>query len=195
MKNLIINKSKELFFRYGYSKVRVDEIAEELGISKKTVYNHFKGKEDLLLEVIIHSSDDFDYQIKIIDEDKSLIFEDKVHKILSVMGRYMTSIAILVADLKRNYIEGYNKFIEIKKEIAIQQGVKLVNEGIELGLIERGMKSKLALYLFLSVTEKLILNSFRETMPEELISDFPDNNEAMMHAVIDIIYSGIKTKK
>jgi AcrR family transcriptional regulator len=48
----IIQASRVYFFKYGYSKVRIDEIASEIGISKKTLYNHFDSKEALLREVL-----------------------------------------------------------------------------------------------------------------------------------------------
>jgi AcrR family transcriptional regulator len=48
----ILHASRVYFFTYGYSKVRIDEIAAEIGISKKTLYNHFDSKEALLREVL-----------------------------------------------------------------------------------------------------------------------------------------------
>lgn len=48
----IIHAGRTHFFRLGYSKVRMDEIATETGISKKTLYNNFSSKEDLLREVL-----------------------------------------------------------------------------------------------------------------------------------------------
>ncbi|MFM8472542.1 MAG: TetR/AcrR family transcriptional regulator [Candidatus Kapaibacterium sp.] len=48
----ILHAGRMHFFRFGYGKVRMDEIAAETGISKKTLYNHFASKEDLLREVL-----------------------------------------------------------------------------------------------------------------------------------------------
>jgi len=52
MKNRIIQGAAELFTRFGYAKVRMEEISERLGISKKTIYNHFANKETLFNEMI-----------------------------------------------------------------------------------------------------------------------------------------------
>jgi TetR/AcrR family transcriptional regulator, cholesterol catabolism regulator len=48
----IVIQAKELFMRYGFKAVTVDEIARECGISKKTLYEHFTDKDTLVNEVL-----------------------------------------------------------------------------------------------------------------------------------------------
>src|SRR3954471_21859596 len=48
VRNRILTEARGLFFRYGFSRVTMDEAAETLGMSKKTLYRHFPSKEDLL---------------------------------------------------------------------------------------------------------------------------------------------------
>ncbi|AEH00576.1 TetR/AcrR family transcriptional regulator [Lacinutrix sp. 5H-3-7-4] len=50
MKEKIINKSAELFLNLGFKSVTMDDIANELGISKKTIYQHFTNKTKLVEE-------------------------------------------------------------------------------------------------------------------------------------------------
>lgn len=51
MKKSILQKSAELFLKYGFKSVTMDEIAGELGISKKTIYANFETKPLLIREV------------------------------------------------------------------------------------------------------------------------------------------------
>ena len=53
MKETIINKAKDLFLNLGFKSVTMDEIANELGISKKTIYVHFANKTKLIEAVSI----------------------------------------------------------------------------------------------------------------------------------------------
>ena len=46
----IIVKADELFRLYGIKSVTMDEIARELGISKKTIYQFFKDKDEVVQE-------------------------------------------------------------------------------------------------------------------------------------------------
>ena len=48
----IINKAAELYLKYGIKSITVDDLANELGISKKTIYQHISNKEELLEAVI-----------------------------------------------------------------------------------------------------------------------------------------------
>ncbi len=47
MSERIMDVAMSYFLRYGYAKTRVEEIADDLGISKKTIYNHFGDKDTL----------------------------------------------------------------------------------------------------------------------------------------------------
>ena len=48
----IIDKAKDLFARYGIKSINMDEIAREVGITKKTLYQYIKNKDDLVLKVV-----------------------------------------------------------------------------------------------------------------------------------------------
>lgn len=51
MKDKIIFKAADLFLNLGFKSVTMDDIAREMGISKKTIYTHFKNKTELVSEV------------------------------------------------------------------------------------------------------------------------------------------------
>ena len=46
-KERIIQEARNLFLRLGIRSVSMDDIATQLGISKKTVYQHFQDKDEL----------------------------------------------------------------------------------------------------------------------------------------------------
>jgi AcrR family transcriptional regulator len=48
MKEKIINKAAELFLTYGFKSITMDDLANKLGISKKTIYQHFENKTKLV---------------------------------------------------------------------------------------------------------------------------------------------------
>ncbi|MCB0585871.1 MAG: TetR/AcrR family transcriptional regulator [Phaeodactylibacter sp.] len=51
LKQHILNKSYELFMRYGIKSVTMDDIARELGMSKKTLYQYVDNKSDLIEQI------------------------------------------------------------------------------------------------------------------------------------------------
>ncbi|MDX1934081.1 MAG: TetR/AcrR family transcriptional regulator [Capsulimonadales bacterium] len=50
-RQLILESAQRLFLHYGYKKTTIDDIAQEAGIGKGTVYLYFDGKEEILLTI------------------------------------------------------------------------------------------------------------------------------------------------
>ncbi len=48
MRENILDKSADLFLNYGFKSVTMDDIANALGISKKTIYQHLENKTKLV---------------------------------------------------------------------------------------------------------------------------------------------------
>jgi AcrR family transcriptional regulator len=73
----ILCAALEVFFKYGYKRVSMNEIAEAAGISRPGLYLHFKSKEEVFRAAILQYSDDL---IKEISEgiDARKTIEDKV---------------------------------------------------------------------------------------------------------------------
>lgn len=57
LREQIINTAFDLFSQYGIKSVSMDDVARSAGISKRTIYESFKDKEDLLIEGIEYSND------------------------------------------------------------------------------------------------------------------------------------------
>ena len=54
MKDQILNKATEMYLTLGFKSVTMDDIASEIGISKKTIYQHFSNKDSLVKTVTIN---------------------------------------------------------------------------------------------------------------------------------------------
>ena len=48
MREKILSKAADLFLSYGFKSVTMDDIASAMGISKKTIYQHFENKTKLV---------------------------------------------------------------------------------------------------------------------------------------------------
>ena len=51
-KQLIIKTAGEMFFRLGIRSVSIDDICHELGMSKKTFYEYFESKDELVAQML-----------------------------------------------------------------------------------------------------------------------------------------------
>lgn len=68
----MIDKISELFLQYGIKSLSMDDIARELGISKKTLYHHFKDKKDVVMQVVTRAMESLDCKMSNIIKENSL---------------------------------------------------------------------------------------------------------------------------
>lgn len=52
----VFNAAKELFGQFGFRKTTVDEIADQAGLSKRTLYQVFRSKEQILAELVMYEA-------------------------------------------------------------------------------------------------------------------------------------------
>lgn len=125
----LLEKGQELFWKYGYSGVTMDEIANESGISKMTIYKYFPSKEDLFIE-ILKNNIEF-HTSKIIE-----IISDKYHTIEKIETLFNYSIDMAKEypiTLIRDIVEKKNLFdriAAIKKEKALPVWQHILEDGI-----------------------------------------------------------------
>ena len=55
----ILDGARQVFSEHGYERASVDQIAARAGVSKATVYNHFRDKQALFVAVVVGSCDEF----------------------------------------------------------------------------------------------------------------------------------------
>ena len=70
MKEKIISKATDLFLSLGFKSVTMDDIANKMGMSKKTIYQHFKNKNCLVKSCTFHMFDFISHGIDCIREEK-----------------------------------------------------------------------------------------------------------------------------
>ena len=68
-KTIFLSKAAELFIENGAKTVTMDEIAKEFGISKKTLYQKYKNKEELLEEVLKYKLEEVINRLQYLDDN------------------------------------------------------------------------------------------------------------------------------
>ena len=159
--NNLLEKSKELFWKFGYNAVTVDRIADETGISKMTIYKYFNSKEDLFMEVI---KKDIEYQaVQIMKEiGKSNNSIERIELLYS----YSIDIAknyslVLIRDIveKKSILD---KVTEVKKNLMLP---------IWQFIIEDGIRNKEIRALNLDFISELLMNLPKALLNTDFLSD------------------------
>jgi len=134
MKERIQQKAEQLFRAYGIRSVTMDEIASQLGISKKTIYQFFSDKEEVVAAVF-HG---------IIDSNKSCCMKDRkraenpVHEVFlaydMAMEMFRNMNPAILFDLMKYHPEVHQRFHEYKYGFMYEMISHNLKRGIEMEL-------------------------------------------------------------
>lgn len=156
LQNKILVKSLELFEAYGIKQVTMDDIAHEMGISKKTLYLHFAGKKELVKKVIqflfeLH----FTAINKIIGENNSSI--QKIEKIYEYALNYLMKVTpIFHLDLKKYYSDSYKIYDQNRRKIIFGIIKDFLDEEQLKGKIDKTIHTELFCEFHLMSLDKII---------------------------------------
>jgi len=85
----ILKKAKELFMKYGFRSITMDDLAHHLSFSKKTLYQYYKDKADLIRKIIITEISEMAKMMESIIENIVSVFDDyDYEKILNEIFDY-----------------------------------------------------------------------------------------------------------
>jgi AcrR family transcriptional regulator len=174
-KEKILKHSRNKFHREGFYKIPMDEIANELHVSKKTIYKYFPSKEKLLEEICSDTSCEVMSRIENIVEGK----EDVVIKFvrllnmhsnftMNISDKWLKDLSIHAPDIKKNIDEMKND--QINKVFT-----KLLEQGKREKLIE-------------NFPSPIIITSFNASLMSVLSPDFLINHKFSMHNAFKITY-------
>jgi TetR/AcrR family transcriptional regulator, cholesterol catabolism regulator len=130
----LIKRISVLFMRYGIRSVTMDDIARELSISKKTLYQHFTDKDDLVKKIVESYLNEQKCEIT-----RLCTYDMNAIDILLIISKYltkqMTEINLSVNyDLQKYYPECW-KVVENYRETHMLENIRLnITNGIKQGL-------------------------------------------------------------
>ena len=158
LKDILI-KVSELFRRYGIKSITMDDVAKELGISKKTLYQYVEDKTDLinkLMDFEIEGSEIcFDRILKTRQNAIEELFE--VNRfITSMMKRYTLSFDY---DLKKYYPEIYQRIFAERRKKIYEAALANFKKGKAEGLYRQELNEEILTKLHVSRMENLYSSS------------------------------------
>lgn len=133
MKDKILTRSVDMFISYGVKSVTMDEIAAELGISKKTIYQHFKNKNQLVEAAVFHLFDEVCAKIDTVcDKSQNPIHE--LYRIKKVVKEYLKDEkSSPYFQLKKYYPKLFSQLIKKQYEVMIESVGENLRRGMSMG--------------------------------------------------------------
>jgi DNA-binding XRE family transcriptional regulator len=155
---IILLKVRELYTKYGIKSITMDEVATELGISKKTLYQYVTDKDELVGKFI-------DNEIELRQEEICKCFKtgfnaiEELFEISIFMNRLMKDQNPATEhDLKKYYPHHYNKTVKTRREKTFSYILLNLKKGKEEGLYRKELNEEIIAKLYLSRVESIHFN-------------------------------------
>ena len=163
LKERIIKEAGTLFYQYGIKSVSMDDLASSLGISKRTLYENFKDKEEVLLT----------YLTAIRDERNSEIVEEigrsaNIIEVFLYFIEYHKKKELPAAKFYEDIYKYYPRIYKLIQEDVEDKKVYIRNylqQGIEQGYIRENLNVDVASFLVEESTYTYIRASYLEKPP------------------------------
>lgn len=130
----IRQKADELFMQLGTRNVSMDDIARELGMSKKTIYQYYSDKDELVNAVL-------DFTLDKMKRECDEVYgraKDAVHELILTMDlladQFRNMNPIILHDLEKNHSSAFKKFLHYKHEYLFTVVKTNMKRGIQEGL-------------------------------------------------------------
>jgi len=154
----ILSKVRELYMKYGIKSITMDDISNELGISKKTLYQYVVDKDDLVGKFI-------DFEIETRQEEICKCFRagsnaiEELFEISLFMNKMMRDQNPATEhDLRKYYLHHYQKTVTVRRERMYEYILLNLKKGKEEGLYRDDMDEEVIAKLYLSRVENIHFN-------------------------------------
>ena len=182
----IVAAARRSFFTNGPRSVTMDELARELGMSKKTLYEHFPSKTELVRTVILDKFRDLDAEMKQIAAQSSSDFRAALQHLLAYLHRGEIQ-PVFFRDISRETPEMFRLVENQRIELVQRYFREIFVQGSKAGIIRDDVQPEL-------VTE-ILLAAVRAVMTPEKLDSLKLGVENGFSAIIQVILQGIVTAK
>jgi AcrR family transcriptional regulator len=153
----IVEAARVHFFSHGFRSVTMDDLAEELGISKKTIYAHFPGKFDLLEAVLADKLTGVEATLREVMRAHPDDFPATLRKLLAGTQRELDEIKPpFVRDMRQKAPDVF-KLVERRRAALIQRYMgKFFVDGQRLGMVRKDVPTRLIIEILLAMVQSIM---------------------------------------
>lgn len=158
-----MKQSLEMFFRLGFRNVSMDDIASKLGFSKKTLYQYFSTKNELIEQIMLQHIEE---EKRICDDVEEKV-ENAIDQILEIYKYHLDSMSGMnpssIFELKKYYPSAWKHFETHKNSGVCLSVLHNIELGIKQGLYREDVNPEIISRLY---TSRMDIVMDGETFPQ-----------------------------
>jgi AcrR family transcriptional regulator len=186
--NRIVVAARSHFFAHGFRSVTMDDLAGELGMSKKTLYTAFPSKLDLLRAVLLKKFRDVEADLDQVTSTVSTDVLGALHQLLACMQRHTGEIQPpFVRDIRREAPEVFKMVEDQRRKIIQRYFGRIFEEGRRAGILRKDIPTRLMIEMLVGVTEAI--------MNPPKMAELGLTPQAGYLSIVTVVLEGLLTEK
>ena len=151
----ILKTAGELFFKFGIRSVSIDDICNDLHISKKTFYTIFKQKDELIVELLdaMRQKKEKDYHLVMAQDGN--VMDMLMTNFKRLRGNSMDKHLAFVYDLEKFYPELWYERQKMMRDLDRTQTMHMLQKGIDQGMYRKDLDVEATAILFTHLVEQV----------------------------------------
>ena len=184
----IIAVARQYFFAHGFRGVTMDDLAGELGMSKKTLYAFFPTKTDLLRAVLLDKFRRVEADLQLIVTVFPNDMLDSLRQLLACLQRHTEEIRPpFVRDIRREAPQLF-ELVQTRRRQIIERYFGSLLEGCrKAGIVRKDISTRLIIEILLGATEA-IMNPIR-------MAELDLTPKTGYSTIINVVFEGVLTKR
>ncbi|PZX55911.1 TetR family transcriptional regulator [Algoriphagus ratkowskyi] len=143
MRDKILGIASEQFSQYGVRAITMEDIARLAGISKKTIYQEFKDKKQLVKDAFTKVLQEDQYVLNKVMAGEDGVIEHLVYTSKIVRERFANLNPMALLEIQKYFPEVWKMFNEFKEEIIVTDIVGVIEKGKRLGYFRPEINAKI----------------------------------------------------
>jgi AcrR family transcriptional regulator len=182
LRDVILEHARNEFLARGFSKVTVDEIASQLGISKKTLYKSYPSKEELLRASLHSMMRSAGWELeRIVSSDKPLV--EKLAIAMMTMGTYLSRVRKeSIIDLQRSAPTIWKELDKFRKDHIVSRLVAMVTQAKSENILRPDVQEE--------VVVQMLVNSIQGIVNPEVLAVHAFSAEQAIRSIVTVIFQG-----
>ena len=168
----ILKTSGELFFKFGIRSVSIDDICNELHISKKTFYTVFKQKDELIVELLDAMRQKKEKAYPLVLAPSVNVLDLLMQSFKTLRQHSMEKHLAFGFDLEKFYPELWHERQVMLKEMDLKYMAQMLRTGIEQGMYREDLNIEATAVLLANLIPNVLKDLMQVSMNTAQRVDF-----------------------
>lgn len=186
LKNRILETARESFFANGFSKMTMEEFAQSMGMSKKTIYKFFPSKDDIVKAITHEKLQNIHHQCECFRVDNSMEFIERIKATITFLTTEMQKMKPqFYIDVQRTMPELWKEVDSFRNEKVMNDFALMVKQGVDLGIFRSDVNVQVFVLMYAA--------AMRSVINPETLSHLPINISQAYQSAVTVFFEGMMT--